>query len=265
MLSTASVMGLVFLAGRAPAETADQMLDERLAVYNARKPRDVFRRGEMVMFSASGDRRTMTIAQYHKLYTEEESKTILYVTAPADVKGMSVLSWNHPGTRADDQWIYLPDLKRVRRIASSNRREAVFGSDCTFEDFDLLMELEGWGSKEVEAKIVGEEEIDGVTATIIDLRPLKRTFAYDRLMLWVARKDWTLHRLDFFTPGATEPVKRAHFRGYRTIGVIPTFMQLEVASLDRGTKTQFNCEEAKYNQDLPDDAFSERAITRGGL
>jgi Outer membrane lipoprotein-sorting protein len=66
-------------------------------------------------------------------------KAILFFLAPAEVKGTGFLAFTHKG-RPADQWLYLPELKRVRQITARRRKESFVGTDLSYHDLDLIQE-----------------------------------------------------------------------------------------------------------------------------
>ena len=81
---------------------------------------------------------------------EDGDKSIAVFESPRDVKGVAILSYAHK-VKSDDQWLYLPALKRVKRIASKNKSGPFLGSEFSFEDFSF-QEVEKY-----EYKLIGEK------------------------------------------------------------------------------------------------------------
>src|SRR2546428_5363176 len=121
VLRTSVMSGVLLAAATWPAamhaETARQMLDGAHGVIEARKPKDVFQRMRMTLRDARGAERVRDLETRSKNFGKSESKSILFFLSPSDVKGVGLLAWAHPA-RDDDQWLYLPELARVRRIST---------------------------------------------------------------------------------------------------------------------------------------------------
>ena len=93
-------------------------------------------------------------------------KSLIIFESPRDVKGVAILSFSHK-TSADDQWLYLPALKRVKRIASKNKSGPFLGSEYTFEDLS---------SQEVEKfsyLFLRDEDLDGQPNHVIERIPFR--------------------------------------------------------------------------------------------
>ena len=108
-------------------------------------------------------------------------KSLLIFDSPKDVKGTAFLSYTHSLT-PDDQWLYLPALKRVKRISSSNKSGPFVGSEFAYEDL---------ASQEVEKykyKWLRDEVVDGNEAFVIERYPQYEHSGYTREIVWIDKK-----------------------------------------------------------------------------
>ena len=95
-------------------------------------------------------------------------KSLTNFTQPKDVKGTSFLSFSHP-TGADDQWLYLPALKRVKRISSSNKSGPFMGSEFAFED------LSSFEIEKYHYKYLADETINDLASYKVEQYPMDKT------------------------------------------------------------------------------------------
>ena len=95
---------------------------------------------EMILINAHGDKVERKMDSKIKETNGDGDKSIITFKWPADVKGTKMLTWTHKKGN-DDQWLYLPALKRVKRITSRNKTGSFMGSELSYEDL---------GSQEVE-------------------------------------------------------------------------------------------------------------------
>ena len=84
-------------------------------------------------------------------------------TSPADIKGTAVLTIENDGD--DDIWVYLPALKKVRRLAASNKKDAFVGTDFSYGDV-LGHRVEDWNQK-----FVRKDTLDGKPVIVIESTP----------------------------------------------------------------------------------------------
>ena len=118
-------------------------------------------------------------------------KSLTIFNTPADVRGTAFLSFSHI-EESDDQWIYLPALKRVKRIASRNKSGPFLGSEFAFEDLS---------SFEVEKNTydyLGEEELNGETMFKVEMRPIDKFSGYTRSITWIDQEHYRIHKIDFY-------------------------------------------------------------------
>jgi hypothetical protein len=183
-----------------------------------------------------------------------QSKAVLRFTAPAEVKGVALLIFNHP-ERASDQWMWTPALERDRRIALQDRSTRFFGTDFSFED------LEERDVDQFDHSLLGNETLDGAACWKIQTTPKRsRSSQYTHSIAWIRKDNYVLARLDNFVKG--EVVKRLTCSTIEDIQGIWTARQLEMADLHRGTRTRLTLQQVKYNAPMKEGDFTLQAIRR---
>ena len=118
-------------------------------------------------------------------------KSLIIFQNPGDVKGTAFLSFTHK-TDTDDQWLYLPALKRVKRIASSNKSGPFMGSEFAYEDIS---------SQEVEKytyRYVGEEAFDGRNHFMVERDPVDPKSGYSRQVAWLDTEEYRVWKVEFY-------------------------------------------------------------------
>ena len=118
-------------------------------------------------------------------------KSISVFESPADVKGTVSLTHSH-GLKPDDQWLYIPALKRVKRINSKNKSGPFMGSEFAFEDIS---------SQEVEKytyQYAGDETLDGIDCYINERYPAYEFSGYTKQVTWVDKKEFRIQKIDFY-------------------------------------------------------------------
>jgi len=89
---------------------------------------------EMILIDKNDHRRVRRMTFFSKDKGRDILK-LMFFTAPADVRDTGFLTYDYyAGERDDDQWLYLPELKKVKRIASSDKDSAFMGSDFSYAD-----------------------------------------------------------------------------------------------------------------------------------
>jgi outer membrane lipoprotein-sorting protein len=119
-------------------------------------------------------------------------KSLTIFDSPRDVKGTALLTHSYK-TKDDDQWLYLPALKRVKRINSRNKSGSFMGSEFSYEDL---------GSREVEKyshTFIGVEDLDGRACFIVERSPKdKKNSGYSRIVSWLDKKEYRLWKEDYY-------------------------------------------------------------------
>ncbi|HSD09945.1 MAG TPA: outer membrane lipoprotein-sorting protein [Candidatus Binatia bacterium] len=245
------------------AESAREMLDQAKAINDAREPKDTSQRTKMILIDSRGGERVRDLEVYGKNYGRRTRKTIIFFLSPPEVKGVGFLSWSYP-EKDDDQWLYLPELKRVRQISGATRKQSFQGSDFTYDDLDLFDDIRDWTEEDAASRLVREEEIvDGVPCAVIELVLQGKEYEYARFVLWLDRKDSTFRKIELYDKKTGALAKTLRLAGFETIGRVPTPHRIEMTNAKKGTKTILEASDVRYDRGLGDDVFTERTLERG--
>lgn len=122
---------------------------------------------------------------------KDGDKSLTIFNQPRDVKGTAFLSFSHP-VDADDQWLYLPALKRTKRISSRNKSGPFMGSEFAFEDLSSF-EVEKYGYK-----YLGDDTINGLDSYMIEQYPVDKHSGYTRRVVWVDKEHYRAQKIDFY-------------------------------------------------------------------
>lgn len=110
---------------------------------------------------------------------------------PNDIKGTASLTYSH-ALEPDEQWLYLPALKRVKRISSKNKSGPFMGSEFSYEDIS---------SQEVEKytyKYIKDETINGIDCFVIERYPAYKHSGYTRQQAWVNKQQYRPEKIVFY-------------------------------------------------------------------
>lgn len=161
--------------------------------------------------------------------------------------------------RGGQLWVYLPSAEKVIRISGHMLRRSMMGSDFSYEDFLDAPVL----TRDYDAKLVGEESVNGRPCWILDLDARVRRVTYPRRKLWIDRESFAPRRSELFARGG-RLMKRMEFSEDRRIGdrVYPTRYLLQNL-LRRGTRTIMTLEELEFDVPLPPGIFSQSQLRKG--
>tara|TARA_Y100000588_G_scaffold15024_1_gene16102 strand:- start:2056 stop:2850 length:795 start_codon:yes stop_codon:yes gene_type:complete len=117
--------------------------------------------------------------------------SLIVFDRPRDVKGTAMLTHSHK-REDDDQWLYLPALKRVKRISSSNKAGSFMGSEFAYEDM-TSQELEKYTHRWLRDEPCGE-----LTCWVSERSPIGKKSGYRRQISWVDQKEYRIWKVDYY-------------------------------------------------------------------
>lgn len=218
----------------------------------------------MELVDKSGATRTRETRSFRRDFEDGTRRSVLFFDTPANLKGTALLTWDDPDpAQADAQWLFLPALRKSRRVAMSERGRAFLGTDLSFEEIKketrVSIEDYRWRS-------VGTEQVDGavcfvVEATAVDERTA-RELGYGRILLRVDAELWIPRFSEYWDPRG-EPSKTVRIRDIRQVQGIWTAHRIEAVDLRTGHRTLLTFRDVDYERVLPDDLFTEAALPRG--
>ena len=156
---------------------------------------DEVTRGRMTLFDAGGDSVQRTFSRMVLEDFEAGDKIIVRFLEPAEIKGVAALTHEQPGD-SDDNWLYLPANKRVRRISGANKTASFQGTEFTYEDLSNLEIVEyDWRFLD-EATLArdGEE----VPVYRVEARPNYKDTGYSRIVVSWHRDEWRRERIEYY-------------------------------------------------------------------
>ncbi|MDH4006208.1 MAG: outer membrane lipoprotein-sorting protein, partial [Gammaproteobacteria bacterium] len=148
---------------------------------------------QMILRNAAGQEstRSLKIATLEKPDESVGDKSLVLFDTPRDIEGTALLS-HAKILDPDDQWLYLPALKRVKRISSSNKSGPFVGSEFAFEDFTAI-EL-----NKFDYSYVGEEACGDLTCDVIERTPRYEASGYTKQVSWVDQADFQIRKVEFY-------------------------------------------------------------------
>jgi hypothetical protein len=154
---------------------------------------------EMILRDRRGteSRRELSISQLEM--PEDGDRLLVVFDTPKQIRGTALLSYSYQ-TQPDDQWLYLPAVKRVKRIASQNKSGPFLSSEFAFEDM-VLQELEKF-----EYRLLGREACGDRQCYRVERRPLDRFSGYSRQEVLLECDSLRVERIDYFDR-ADRPLK----------------------------------------------------------
>jgi len=218
----------------------------------------------MLLVDKDGSKEKRQLKRYAKEVAPDIHRYLLVFTAPADIRGTALLTWEHKD-RENDQWLYMPAIKKLQRIAKSSKKNYFMGTDFTYED------LEPEDIDNFKYTILREEKfkhekklwdcyiIEAVPAT----KKKERESGYSKRIMWITKKDLLTLKVEFYnkrgklikvqTNYSFKEVKPGVFRPTKS------FMN----NIERKHKTLIGTQKRYIDIKLDNSVFTERYILTG--
>ncbi len=244
----------VFALGSALAITGDEVMKKVEAHPTPKTMHGVM---EMHLINKSGKKLTRKLELWQKKEGEVEKMLIKFL-APADVKGTAFLVIRK-GDK-EEMKLYLPALKRVRRISASQKKGSFMGSDFTYEDISKLGALK---TEDYKNKLLREDTLDGKKVYVVEAVPKPGVDTiYDKMVIWVWAEKFHPLKIEFFQKG--KKVKVMTLSAFKTFAggkyELPTRLLME--NLKTHHKTELLQENLELDIAIPDSVFTERFMKR---
>ncbi|MGA0838782.1 MAG: outer membrane lipoprotein-sorting protein [Pseudomonadales bacterium] len=211
---------------------------------------------EMILRDRSGreSRRALAISQIEIGDAGERLKVVF--DTPVQIRGTALLSYSY-GDRPDDQWLYLPAMSRVKRIASQNKSGPFLSSEFAFEDM-MLQELDKFSYR-----FEGIEPCGDGRCYRVERRPLDTFSGYTRQSVWLEMNSLRVEQIDYFDRG-NRPLKVLTTTGYRLFeDRFWKAERMQMENLQTGKSTELIWRDYRFRVGLVADRdFSTNSLAR---
>jgi len=257
MNRTLAILLVTFIAAPAPAGNAGMQskraLDIMREVDNKLLTDSQSYDGAIEVIDAKG-KRVSKSWQFWREGNRGNSKILVRFLTPAEVRGVGLLTLNHPN-RPAEQWLYTPAIQRDRRIAPQEKSQRFMGTDFTHED------MEERSIDDYEYDLIGEESFDGRPAYKIKAVYKDRgNTQYSYLYLWVRQDIPATTYIEFYAGGAL--CKTLRWDDWRQVQGIWTPLFAEMKDLARNSTTTLRSANVRYNIRFEADWFTLRNLRR---
>jgi outer membrane lipoprotein-sorting protein len=209
----------------------------------------------MVLKNKQGD----TSTRYIRIKTLEVigdgDKSMSIFDEPADVKGTAFLTFSH-AIKPDEQWLYLPALKRVKRINSKNKSGPFMGSEFAYEDI---------ASQEIEKytyKYLRDETLNGIDCFVIERYPAYEHSGYTRQVVWINKAEYRPEKVVFYDR-KNSLLKTLTYDGYQQY--LDKFWradQMHMENHQTGKSTTLTWSNYQFRTGLEDSDFNKNSLKR---
>ena len=215
---------------------------------------------DITLIDKNGKNRNRQLMAY-TLKDGEVDKTVLVFKTPRDVAGISYLSYDYPdkkdGSSVDsDSWIYIPAMKKVRRVSGSSKDDDFQGTDFTYDDM---------GDRNLDEdthKFLRKEKCGGFDCYVVESVPKDKREIYSKKISWIRKDCFMAVKVEFYDKlGKLHRVLNVQdikqVQGFWTRG------KMEMQNVQTKHKTIITFSDMKYNLKIGSDMFNVAKMEKG--
>ena len=209
----------------------------------------------MILRNRHGEESSRELRSRNLEVDGDGDKLLVIFDRPADVQNTAFLTFTHE-EGPDDQWIYLPALKRVKRIASNNKSGPFMGSEFAYEDLS---------SQEVGKytyRWLRDETADGVDLHVIERYPVDENSGYTRQVVWIDQNEYRTWKVDFYDRRG-DLLKTLRYMGYQEY--VDEYWRPDVMHMvnhQTGKSTSLEWAEYEFGTGQSDRDFNRNSLSR---
>ncbi len=209
----------------------------------------------MTLFNAAGQQSRREMLTLSLEVQDDGDKTLITFQYPRDIKGTGLLTYEHIQT-TDDQWLYLPALKRVKRIASRNKSGSFVGSEFSYED------IASNKPAKYSYKYLREDRHHGAQVWVTERYPKDPSSGYTKIITWVDQSNHQTVKQEFLDRKGA-PLKIQSVKGHaRYLGKFWRPSETTMENLQTKKRTVLRFEAWKFQQGLKASVFTKRSLER---
>ncbi len=210
---------------------------------------------KMILRNADGQESVRDIRIRSLEVDGDGDKSLSIFDKPRDVKGTAFLSFSHT-VGNDDQWLYLPALKRVKRISSRNKSGPFMGSEFAYEDLSSF-EVEKFTYQYLRDEPCGDE-----TCFVVEQYPADKNSGYKRRIVWIDQSEYRMHKTEFYNrrDALLKTLEARNYEQYSGRHWRPT--EMHMINHQTGKSTVLQWSNYAFQTGLSDSDFSQNSLKR---
>ena len=184
---------LFFAGSFAFAQTAQEIAQK---VHDLPEGKTSSSTATLTLIDKNGKTRVREVATY-EMKEGTTKKSVMVFRTPKDVAGVSYLSFDYPdnpdgSVKDSDSWLYLPAMKKVRRVSGSSKDDDFQGTDFTYDDLgDRSLGKDTFA-------ILGEESVSGIPCWILEYRAKDKNAKISRRVYWIGKDNYVTYKGEFY-------------------------------------------------------------------
>jgi outer membrane lipoprotein-sorting protein len=213
-------------------------------------------RARMIITAKDGSTTERQLDQYSKKGPNGNRAMIVF-QQPAGVRGTRYLTIENAG-KNNDQWIFLPSLGKVRRIAASEGSASFMGTDFSYDDISSTTRNADLDTH----TFLREDTYNNHACYVIETVPKDKSFQYSKMIEWIDKDTKINYKLELFDKRNTQ-VKLVEILEVKEVQGILTAVKTKMTTLAPGTFTFYNVDIVKYNDPIPESVFTTAYLETG--
>ncbi|GAD07139.1 hypothetical protein HQ45_00300 [Porphyromonas crevioricanis] len=191
---------------------------------------------------------------------KKDRKTILFFLYPGDVKGTGFLTWDYDSAdKEDDRWLYLPSMKKVRRISGSSAKKDYFmGSDFTYDDM---------GGRHVDEDthfLLAEETLAGHKCWKVESKPRDNRDVFSSKMTWVRQDCLIPVKVEYYDKMG-KLHRRLELSEISKVNGFWVAKKMHMTNVQNGHQTILEIKNPKFDLPLDESKFNVATLEKGGM
>ena len=230
----------------------------------SRKSADAIALGSMEMtttlkiMDAKGNTRSRTLNMASKKFGDV-TKMMMIFTDPADVKGTSILIFDYED-RADEMWIYMPALKKTRRVVSNEKGKNFMGSEFTNADMSKP------NIDDFDYKIISSENINGRACHVIEATPVSKeatlSNGFSKKVSYIDKDNFLCYKIEYYDL-KNKLLKTQIIGDYRPVeGGNYFYYEMEMKNEQNGRKSVLKTDKFKAQSQMSEAQFSSSNLDK---
>ncbi len=210
---------------------------------------------KMVLRNRQGDESIREIRIKSLEVDGDGDKSITIFDTPADVKGTSFLSYSHTVT-PDDQWLYMPALKRVKRINSANKSGPFMGSQFAYED------LASFEVDKYKYRYIKDDTLNNIDTFVVENYPQYQHSGYTRQLVWIDKERYIPLKVEYYDR-KNGLLKTLTFNDYKQY--LDKYWRAHEQSMENhqnGKTTLLTFSNYQFKKGLSDKSFTRNSLKR---
>ncbi len=263
MKNTKLIIAALFLSGISYATSAQMSAKEvQQKAIDVTRVAGTEALSSLTIIGKKGEQRVRKMSMVTKLYDNGSTeKKMVKFTDPADVKGTGFLSYDY-NEKTDDKWIYMPALRKTRRIISSENAKSFMGSEFSYADMSMPT------VEDFTYKFLPEETVNGEPCYVIEITPKNNDVAdengFSKKISSISKKDFVVRKSVYYNL-AGEKEKEMTVKSVIEVDTKNhkfKMEEMEMVNLLDNRRSISKTEKIKYNPNIPDDYFTTRFLEK---